>query len=84
MVAGFSLPTSPCTFAFSNSVQDFTLIFAQFSLSGAPEVILNPDSVSSDIYDFFPSANFGVFFIFLSLIPLAVRLGFLFEMFLVS
>lgn len=51
MVAGFSLPTSPCTFAFSNSVQDFTLIFAQFSLSGAPEVILNPDSVSSDIYN---------------------------------
>lgn len=53
MVAGFSLPTSPCTFAFSNSVQDFTLIFAQFSLSGAPEVILNPDSVSSDIYNIF-------------------------------
>lgn len=57
MVAGFSLPTSPCTFAFSNSVQDFTLIFAQFSLSGAPEVILNPDSVSSDIYNIFSVAS---------------------------
>ena len=57
MVAGFSLPTSPCTFAFSNSVQDFTLIFAQFSLSGAPEVILNPDSVSSDIYIIFSVAS---------------------------
>lgn len=57
MVAGFSLPTSPCTFAFSNSVQDFTLIFAQISLSGAPEVILNPDSVSSDIYNIFSVAS---------------------------
>ena len=36
----------------------------------------------SDHYDFFPSANFG-FFVLLSLLALGVRLGCLFEMFLV-
>ena len=37
----------------------------------------------SDLYDFFPSANFGGFFILLSLIALGVRLGCVFEIFLV-
>ena len=37
----------------------------------------------SEFYDFFPSANLGVF-VLLSLFALGVRLGCLFEMFLVS
>ena len=38
----------------------------------------------SDLYDFFPSTNFGVFFLLLFLVVLGVKLGCLFDVILVS
>ena len=38
----------------------------------------------SDLYDFFPSTNFEVFFVLLFPVVLGVNLGYLFEVFLVS
>ena len=40
--------------------------------------------LTSNLYNLFPSAGFGVFFVLLSLIALGARLGCLFEMFPVS
>ncbi|CAI9173268.1 unnamed protein product [Rangifer tarandus platyrhynchus] len=37
-----------------------------------------------DIYDFFPSTNFGLFFLLLFPVALGVKLGCLFDVFLVS